>query len=135
MQFGLVIRGEYPAGADMEARFAELLEQARLADDLGFDSLTKTSHYASHPFRSLQQLPVLARLSGETKRLRLNAGIILLSLHKPLDVAEQLATIDVMSGGRLIFGAALGYREVEFKAFGTTPGERVRRFEENLEAI
>ena len=135
MQFGLTIRGEYPAGDDVSQRFDEMLEQARLADTLGFDSITKTSHYASHPFQTLQQLPVLARLSGETERLRLNAGIVLLSLHKPLDIAEQLATIDVMSGGRLIFGAALGYREVEFKAFGTTRKERVRRFEENVEAI
>lgn len=135
MQFGLMIRGEYPADSDMAARFADIVEQARLADALGFASLTKSSHYASHPFRSFQQLPLLARLSGETKNVRLNAGIILLSLHKPLDIAEQLATIDVMSGGRLIFGAALGYREVEFKAFGTTPKERGKRLEENLIAI
>jgi alkanesulfonate monooxygenase SsuD/methylene tetrahydromethanopterin reductase-like flavin-dependent oxidoreductase (luciferase family) len=58
-----------------------------------------------------------------------------LSLHKPLDIAEQMATLDVMSGGRLIFGAGLGYREVEFQGFGTTQSERVGRFEENLEAV
>jgi alkanesulfonate monooxygenase SsuD/methylene tetrahydromethanopterin reductase-like flavin-dependent oxidoreductase (luciferase family) len=67
--------------------------------------------------------------------LRLNFGLILLSLHKPLDVAEQIATVDVMSGGKVIFGVALGYRDVEFLAFGTTQKERVRRFEENLEAV
>jgi alkanesulfonate monooxygenase SsuD/methylene tetrahydromethanopterin reductase-like flavin-dependent oxidoreductase (luciferase family) len=67
--------------------------------------------------------------------MRINFGLILLSLHKPLDIAEQIATVDVMSGGRVIFAAALGYREVEFRAFGTTQKERVPRFEENLEAI
>src|SRR3989442_6642998 len=67
--------------------------------------------------------------------MRLNFGLILLSLHKPLDIAEQIATVDVMSGGKVIFGVALGYREVEFLAFGTTQRERVKRFEENLEAI
>jgi alkanesulfonate monooxygenase SsuD/methylene tetrahydromethanopterin reductase-like flavin-dependent oxidoreductase (luciferase family) len=67
--------------------------------------------------------------------MRIITGIILLSLHKPLDIAEQLATLDVMSGGRLVFGAGLGYRDVEFKAFGTTAQERVQRLEENLEAI
>jgi alkanesulfonate monooxygenase SsuD/methylene tetrahydromethanopterin reductase-like flavin-dependent oxidoreductase (luciferase family) len=67
--------------------------------------------------------------------LPLNFGIILLSLHKPLDIAENLATMDVMSGGKVIFGAALGYREVEFLAFGTSQKERVQRFEENIIAI
>ena len=72
---------------------------------------------------------------AEAPDLRLNFGLVLLSLHKPLDIAEQIATADVMSGGKVIFGAALGYRDVEFLAFGTTQKERVKRFEENLEAI
>jgi alkanesulfonate monooxygenase SsuD/methylene tetrahydromethanopterin reductase-like flavin-dependent oxidoreductase (luciferase family) len=134
-QFGLALRGEYPAGDDMRARFRDLVEQARLADRLGFDSIVKTSHYSAHPFQTFQQLPILARLTAEAPNVRLIAGIVLLSLHKPLDIAEQLATIDIMSGGRLVFGAALGYRDVEFKAFGSPQAERARRFEENLEAI
>ena len=60
---------------------------------------------------------------------------MLLPLHKPLDLAEQLATLDVMSGGKLIFGAGVGYREVEFRAFGTTLKQAGLRFEENLTAI
>lgn len=135
IEFGLIIRGHFAREDDLTRRFEEMLEQARLADQLGFASLTKSSHYADYPLQDLQQLPFLARVMAEAPRLRLNAGIVLLSLHKPLDIAEQLATIDVMSGGRLIFGAALGYREVEFKAFGTTQKDRVPRFEENLRAI
>ena len=119
----------------MTRRFVELCEQVRTADRLGFASITKGSHYSTDPWQSFQQLPFLARMTAEGPNLRLNAGIILLPLHKPLDLAEQLATIDIMSGGRLIAGFGLGYREVEFQAFGTTQRERVRRFEENLEAI
>src|SRR5215468_11780857 len=135
MKFGLMLRAQFPEGDDMTARFQELLEQARLADALGFDSITKGMHYSSPPWQSLQQLPFLSRVMAEAPRLRLNFGLILLSLHKPLDVAEQIATVDVMSGGKVIFGVALGYRDVEFLAFGTTRKERVRRFEENLEAV
>src|SRR5499426_558126 len=135
MKFGLMLRAQFPEGDDMAARFQELLEQARLADALGFDSITKGMHYSSPPWQSLQQLPFLSRVMAEAPRLRLNFGLILLSLHKPLDVAEQIATVDVMSGGKVIFGVALGYRDVEFLAFGTTQKERVRRFEENLEAV
>lgn len=135
MRYGIAVRGQYPLGDDIRLRFEEIVEQAKLAEALGYDSITKTSHYATHPWQSFQQLPLLARLSGETETLRLNAGIILLSLHKPLDIAEQLATIDIMSNGRLIVGAALGYREVEFKAFGTTTKERGKRLDENLVAL
>jgi len=135
MQFGLMMRAQFPKGDDMQARFRELCEQARLADRLGFASLTKGMHYSAAPWQDFQQFPFLCRIMAEAPRLRINFGLILLSLHKPLDIAEQIATVDVMSGGRVIFAAALGYREVEFRAFGTTQKERVPRFEENLEAI
>ena len=135
MQFGVMMRGQFPPGDDMALRFTELMEQARLAKKLGFASITKGSHYSAAPYQDLQQLPFLSRVAAEAPGLRLNAGIVLLPMHKPLDLAEQLATIDVMSGGKLIFGVGLGYREVEFRAFGTTEKDRVARFEENLEAI
>jgi len=135
MQFGLMTRGQFHPGDDMQVRFKELMEQARLADRLGFASLTKGSHYSAHPYQDFQQLPYLARVSAEAPNLRINAGIVLVPLHKPQDLAEQLATLDVMTGGKLIFGAGLGYRDVEFKAFGTSARQKVRRFEEALEAI
>ena len=135
MQFGLMTRGQYELGDDMQRRFAELAEQVRLADRLGFASLTKGSHYSAWPYQDFQQLPYLTRMMAEAPNLRLNAGIILLPLHKPLDLAEQLATMDVMSGGRVIVGAGLGYRDVELDGFGTARADRIRRFEENLEAI
>jgi alkanesulfonate monooxygenase SsuD/methylene tetrahydromethanopterin reductase-like flavin-dependent oxidoreductase (luciferase family) len=135
MRFGLFVRGQYHAGDDMVQRFEEVKAQVRLADRLGFDDLLTGMHYASAPFQQYQQIPLLARLMAETERMRIITGIVLLSLHKPLDMAEQLASLDVMSGGRLVFGAGLGYREVEFRGFGTTQGERVERLVENLDAI
>jgi alkanesulfonate monooxygenase SsuD/methylene tetrahydromethanopterin reductase-like flavin-dependent oxidoreductase (luciferase family) len=135
IRFGLMMRAQFPPGDDMAKRFAELVEQARLAERLGYASITKGMHYSAAPWRDLQQFPFLARIMAEAPSLRLNFGLVLLSLHKPLDIAEQIATVDVMSGGRVIFGAALGYRDVEYLAFGTTQKERVKRFEENLEAI
>ncbi len=81
------------------------------------------------------QIPYLSRVMAEAPNMRLNAGIVLLALHSPLEVAEYFATMDLMSGGRMIFGAALGYREVEYKGFGVEKKEGVRRFTQNLEAI
>ena len=135
VQFGLMMRAQFPAQDDMQLRFREMTEQARLADKLGYASITNGMHYSSPPFQDFQQLPFLSRIMAEAPNLRLNFGIILLSLHKPLDIAESLASVDIMSGGKVIFGAALGYREVEFLAFGTSAKEKVKRFEENLIAI
>ena len=135
IKYGIGMRTQYGAGSDMRTGFEEQMEQARLAEKLGFHSLMKSSHLAGHPLQEFQQLPFLGRVMSEAPSLRLITGVVLLSLHKPLDMAEQLATIDVMSGGRLTFGCGLGYRDVEFKAFGTNSKARVRRFEENLEAI
>ena len=99
-QFGIALRTQYPADSDISEKFQDLLELVRLADSLGYDSLTKTSHYSTAPYQAFQQFPLLARLSAEAPNIRLNAGIILLSLHKPLDLAEQLASIDIMCGGK-----------------------------------
>ncbi|HZU88562.1 MAG TPA: LLM class flavin-dependent oxidoreductase [Stellaceae bacterium] len=135
MELSLMIRGQHPAGDDMEARLAGDLALARRAEALGFNAVVKGSHYSAHPLQSLQQIPFLAQVAALAPRLRLVAGLVLLPLHKPLDLAEQLATLDIMSGGKLVFGAGLGYRDVEFKAFGADRRRAAARFEECLDAI
>ncbi|MGH7155610.1 MAG: LLM class flavin-dependent oxidoreductase [Acetobacteraceae bacterium] len=135
MKIGLMIRGQHGADADIRRCHADDLTLACRAEALGFDCVGRASHYSSQPYQMLQQIPFLAQVAVLAPKLRLLTGVVLLPMHKPLDLAEQLATLDVMSGGKLIFGAGLGYREVEFKAFGTTAADRVRRFEENLAAI
>jgi alkanesulfonate monooxygenase SsuD/methylene tetrahydromethanopterin reductase-like flavin-dependent oxidoreductase (luciferase family) len=134
-QFGLVVRGQAGEGEDIVRRFHETLGFVRLADRLGFDSITKTAHYSAHPFQMLQLVPMLARFAAEAPRLRLNAGVLLLPLLSPLHVAEEFATLDVITNGKIILGVGLGYRDVEFKAFGVPRRERARRFEANLIAI
>jgi alkanesulfonate monooxygenase SsuD/methylene tetrahydromethanopterin reductase-like flavin-dependent oxidoreductase (luciferase family) len=135
MQFGVMQRGVFERSDDIPKRFAELLEQARCLQDLGYDSITCGSHFSAYPHRELMQVPYLSRVMAEAPSLRLNAGIVLLALHNPLEVAEHFATMDLMSGGKIIFGCALGYRDVEFKGFGVPKSQGVRRFEENLKAV
>ena len=135
MRFGVMQRGVFGPEDDLRVRFAELMDQARLLDELGYDSVTTGSHFSTYPHREFMQVPYLCRVMAEAPNLRLNAGIVLLSLHNPLEVAENFAAMDVMSSGRVIFGCALGYRDVEYKAFGVKKGEGVSRFETNLEAI
>jgi alkanesulfonate monooxygenase SsuD/methylene tetrahydromethanopterin reductase-like flavin-dependent oxidoreductase (luciferase family) len=135
MQFGIMQRGVFDWDDDMPTRFDELMEQARALERLGYDSITTGSHFSLYPNRGFMQIPYLARVMAEAPSLRLNAGIVLLALHNPLEVAENFATLDIMSKGKMIFGCALGYRDVEFKGFGVPKRHAVRRFEENLNAI
>lgn len=67
--------------------------------------------------------------------MTIGLGINLLALHNPLEVAENYATLDVISGGRLVFGVGLGYRDDEYAAFGIGKTGRVKRFEANLAAL
>ncbi len=135
MRFGLIMRGQYPQGDDMRVRLREDLDAAKRAEELGFDCIGKGSHYSSHPFQYIQQIPYLCQVAMIAPKLRLLPGVVLLPLHSPLHVAEELASLDVMCDGKLIFGAGIGYREVEFNAFGTTMKEAGRRFEECLTAV
>jgi alkanesulfonate monooxygenase SsuD/methylene tetrahydromethanopterin reductase-like flavin-dependent oxidoreductase (luciferase family) len=135
MRFGLIIRGQYPMGDDMRVRLKEDLDAAKYAQDLGYDLIGKGSHYSSHPFQYIQQIPYLCQVALIAPKLRLCPGVVLLPLHSPLHVAEELASLDVMCDGKLIFGAGIGYREVEFRAFGSTQKQSGARFEECLAAV
>jgi alkanesulfonate monooxygenase SsuD/methylene tetrahydromethanopterin reductase-like flavin-dependent oxidoreductase (luciferase family) len=135
MRFGLIIRGQYPQGDDMRVRLREDLEAAKRAQELGYDCVAKGSHYSSHPFQYIQQIPYLCQVAQVAPKLRLIPGVVLLPLHSPLHVAEELASLDVMCDGKLVFGAGIGYREVEFKAFGSTQKQSGPRFEECLTAV
>src|SRR5437763_3282633 len=134
MQLSLIVRGQHPPG-DIVARGQDARALVRRAEQLAFDDIVKGSHYSTQPFQSVQQVPFLAYAAAIAPRLRLILGLVLLPLHKPLDLAEQLATLDIMSNGKLVFGCGIGYREVEFKAFGVPRGGLGARFEEGLEAV
>ncbi len=135
MKFGLFLGTEYPARQSMVPRIEALVEQVRTARDLGFDCVLAGQHYLSHPVQILQPTPLLGRLAAEAGEMALGTGIVLLPLQHPVDMAEQVATLDALTNGRFIFGVGLGYEKEEFDAFGLEVGERVGRFEESLELM
>ena len=135
MKFGLIISKQHPPGVSMVERFREHIEQVRGARDAGFDLIVMGQHYLSTPFQEIQTLPALARLAAEAGDMRVGATVLLLPLHNPVDIAEQVATLDVICEGRFIFGVGLGYRDAEYEAFGVQPRERVARFVEALHVI
>src|SRR6185437_650520 len=114
MKLSLIVRGQHPPG-DAAGHLRDDLDLVRAADRLGFDGVVKGSHFSAHPFESVQQIPFLSYCAAIAPRLRIVCGLVLAPLHKPLELAEQLATLDLLSGGRLVFGAGIGYRDVDMK--------------------
>jgi probable F420-dependent oxidoreductase len=80
-------------------------------------------------------LPLLTGMATVTNRIGLSTGMLILTLHHPIRIAEEAAVLDVISGGRLTLGVAVGYREVEFAALGVDFATRGRRFKESLEIM
>jgi probable F420-dependent oxidoreductase len=119
-----------------------ILEVVRRAEERGLDSVWVTDHvivprdleiiYRDH---MLDPLAVLPWLAGVTRRISLGTSVMILPYRSPIPVAKLLASVDVLSGGRLIFGAAIGWMEGEFAALGVPFKERVSRAEEALELI
>jgi alkanesulfonate monooxygenase SsuD/methylene tetrahydromethanopterin reductase-like flavin-dependent oxidoreductase (luciferase family) len=132
MKFGLSVPVQHPPDEPGAERVHELLEQVKLARDLGFDSISASQHYLAAPFRYFQPIPLLARIAAESGEMALVTNVLLLPLHNPVDLAEQLATLDVICDGRLVCGVGLGYRDVEYAVFGVERASRVSRFEEAL---
>src|SRR5205809_459220 len=116
MKFGINLLSQHAADRPQSEMYAEMLEQAVAADELGFDALFLNEH---HPFDRtselwLQPLPALAGLATRTRRIALGTNILVLPLYHPVRVAEDVAMIHAMSGGRIILGTAIGYKPEEF---------------------
>jgi alkanesulfonate monooxygenase SsuD/methylene tetrahydromethanopterin reductase-like flavin-dependent oxidoreductase (luciferase family) len=119
----------------MVAALQGQVAMTRLARDRGWDAVATGQHYLSEGMSQLQLIPFLARLAAEAGDMTGIAGVLLAGLHNPVEVAECMASLDVIWGGRFVFGAGLGYRDVEFDAFKVPRGQRVRRFEQCLEIV
>jgi alkanesulfonate monooxygenase SsuD/methylene tetrahydromethanopterin reductase-like flavin-dependent oxidoreductase (luciferase family) len=135
MKFGVFLMPQHPRSDDPVQRFRETVTLARAARDAGFDAVAAGHHYLSPPYQSLQSVPLLSRLAAETGSMDLVLSVLLLPLLNPVQVAEDVASLDVMSEGRCVFGIGLGYREVEFEGFGVQMRDRVPRMLESLELI
>jgi alkanesulfonate monooxygenase SsuD/methylene tetrahydromethanopterin reductase-like flavin-dependent oxidoreductase (luciferase family) len=136
MKVGLYLINQQHLDVDMTVALREQIAMVHAARDGGWDSLFTGHHYLNEgDNKQLAIVPFLARLMGECGEMAPGMGIYLLTLHNPVQVAETVATLDILSGGRLIFGVGLGYREVEFDAFGIVKGTRVSRFEECLDVV
>jgi alkanesulfonate monooxygenase SsuD/methylene tetrahydromethanopterin reductase-like flavin-dependent oxidoreductase (luciferase family) len=100
----------------------------------GIDAIWTSEHHFADDYMSAQ-LPVLAAIASRTSTIGLGTGIIIGPFHDPLRLAEDCATVDLLSGGRLIVGLGSGYRPEEFDGFRVPFGERGRRLEATVTVL
>jgi alkanesulfonate monooxygenase SsuD/methylene tetrahydromethanopterin reductase-like flavin-dependent oxidoreductase (luciferase family) len=138
LSFGAYALPSYHAESDppQGAFMRRLLDLLASAETLGFDNIWLNEHHFDAWGGLLPSPPMLlAALSQRTSRVRLGTSITVLGLHHPLSIAEQIAMLDLMSGGRVDFGAGRGSEAYDYEAFGLDYASAQERTSEALEVI
>lgn len=136
MEYGPFFQLPRSPRQDSFARYTETIEQIVLADQLGFDTAWLAEmHFI--PAYSIMPAPLIvgAAVAARTERIRIGIAVALLPLHDPIRAAEEAATLDILSGGRLDYGIGRGSISAHFDGFGIPMRERAARFDEAIDII
>ena len=128
---GLLVPSAFVDGLPRPDEFTAFF---RAADEMGFHSLWATERVL-HSVRVVQPFTTLATAAAVTSRIRLGTAVVLASLRHPVSLANDVASVDYLSGGRMSFGLSLGGRPDEFDAMGIPIGVRMGRYEETLNLL
>lgn len=137
LKFGLWYSFRNPAAweTDDVALYQAHLDQIAWAENIGYDDVWLTEHHFCDDGHAPSILPLAAAVAATTKRIRIGTGVLLMPLHHPVRLAEDGATIDILSGGRFELGVGIGYRPQEFAGLGFKRSERAERINESLEIV
>ena len=123
------------AGVTHAEMYAACLEQCAWADARGFDVVALSEHHGVDDGYTSAPVTLAAAIAGRTARMQINIAAVLVPLHDPVRLAEQLATLQLASGGRLSLVAGLGYRPEEFEMAGVDRRQRGRLLEEYVDVL
>ncbi len=115
--------------------YKDFIAYVRDAEDLGFESIFLVEHHFTGSGQVSASLNLLSFLAGCTTRIRLGTAVVVLPWHNPVLLAEQVGTLDVLSGGRVDLGIGRGYRKIEFEQFCIPMEEAQERHNECLEIL
>ncbi len=135
LRFGLYVPNQHPRDCDMRQALGDQVEFIGAAGGLGWDSIWTGQHFLTPETSQLSTIVTLSRLAAEAGTMTMGVGLLLLPLLNPVETAEHIASLEVVTGGRLVVGVGIGYRDSEYRAFGISKTEAVRRFTGNLEVI
>src|SRR5690349_17269479 len=137
MRFGLFggakSAGEGAVGDSLGYR--KYIDYVLYAEQLGYHSVFVVEHHFTGVGQLSASLNFLSYLAGRTERIRLGTAVVVLPWHNPVLLAEQVATLDLLSNGRFDFGVGKGYRDSEFSGFGIPIAEATERYDEALEVL
>ena len=135
MKFGLWYDFRNPGRQPWRQLYGEILEQIEWADSAGFESVWLSEHHVTDDGYMPAVFVMLAAIAGRTQNLRLGTAVCLAPLYHPIRLAEDVAVVDVLSGGRIELGIAPGYRPIEFDVLGVPRRERGVRTDEAIEVL
>lgn len=135
MDVGLTCIFEGHEGSTDEEIWQTELRLADLAEPLGFDMLWSVEHHFTSYTMCPDVLQFLSYMAGRTEKIRLGSGAVILPWHDPIRVAEQVAVLDIISGGRFTLGIGRGLGRIEFEGLGIPMDESRARFVEAAEII
>ena len=136
MKFGLYSSiANPPHGEHLDRCVDQVIAEAQLAEASGFDSCFFGEHHQDKDGFLPSPLIVATAVAVQTRRLHVGTSVILLPLHHPVHVAEDVTTLDIVSKGRIILGVGVGYQAADFQAFGVPMEHRAALFEEGVEII
>ncbi len=129
--------GQVPSTSDrtFHREYQDYLTLVRLIEDEGLDSAWVSEHHGSGDGYLPSLLPMLAAFAAVTERIELGTGVVLAPFHDPLRLAEDFAVVDQLSGGRVIAGLGIGWREEEFRMWDIDVSSRVRRTTELIDVL
>jgi alkanesulfonate monooxygenase SsuD/methylene tetrahydromethanopterin reductase-like flavin-dependent oxidoreductase (luciferase family) len=135
VHLGIFQNIQWPEETDQQQQFDNAIDQTLIAEQLGFESAYFVEHHFTRHGILSSTLAVLSYLAGRTSTLRLGTAVLVLPFHDPVRLAEEAATVDLLSRGRLELGVGRGFQWTEFNGFGLTIDESTARYDEALEVI
>jgi len=115
--------------------YREILDQIAWSENNGFDDVWLSEHHFIEDGYLPSILPAAAAIAARTNRIRIASGVLLMPFHNPIRLAEDVATVDVISGGRFELGVGIGFKREEFSGFGVSSKERGARTDQSLDLI
>lgn len=120
---------------DAALHYRTAIEMTAFADEIGMDRVQVSEHHVTEDCYNPAPIAMLGAMVACTRRTTINVGALLLNLHHPVKVAEDLAVLDILSGGRVRATIGLGYREVEYQAFGADWAGRGKLMDQKLDML
>jgi luciferase family oxidoreductase group 1 len=135
MNFGTFLLMQSPSARSSQEIYTRAIDVAQAAESLGFHNVWLAEHHFSTYGYLSRPAQLATFIAAKTSRIRVGTAVIVVPLHHPLVVAEEIATLDLLAGGRLDVGLGRGYQYYEFERFGLELESGRARWEESIDII